>query len=112
MRILYTYTFAQHFKKLPRHFRNIDEELDEFLRSYEPKHTDAIGHNCYKIRFSSGNYKRGKRGGLRITIYYVVRNQVVVPLTIYSKSRMENLSQKEILFLLNEAKKEVQDRLQ
>ena len=54
----------------------------------------------YKIRVQSSDMKKGKRGAFR-TIYYVLSElDEVILLTIYAKSRQENILAERITEIL------------
>ncbi len=61
-----------------------------------------FGHDCYKIRMAISSKKQGKSGGARIITCAKIVDERVILLTIYDKSEKENISDKELLTLLNE----------
>ena len=91
--------FKRRLKKLSKKYRRIGEDYSSLIEILEnnPVKGDAIpgfGNNIYKIRMSSSNMKKGKRGGFRV-IYYL-SNHIVYLLTIYVKAKKEKISIKEI----------------
>jgi len=97
--------FRRRLKKLSKKYKRIEEDYKSLIETLEnnPSEGDAIpgfGNKIYKIRMSSSNMKRGKRGGFRI-IYYL-SDHVVYLLTIYAKAKKEEISVKEIKEALRE----------
>lgn len=70
-------------------------ELEE-----NPEMGISIGHNCYKIRLAITSKGKGKSGGARVITHLVFKDNIVYLLTIYDKSDIENLPDKEILELV------------
>jgi hypothetical protein len=66
----------------------------------EPEKGTSIGHNCYKIRLAIASKGKGKSGGARVITHLVFKDNTVYLLTIYDKSDIENLTDKEILELV------------
>ncbi len=68
----------------------------------DPKHGTQIGNNCYKIRLSIASKGKGKSGGARVITYVQVIHTSVYLLSIYDKSELENITDKELNVLINE----------
>ncbi len=83
------------FPSLKKEIQALIQELKE-----EPTKGTSIGYNCYKIRLAIASKGKGKSGGARIITHLVFKNDIVYLLTIYDKSELENLSDKEILELI------------
>ena len=60
----------------------------------------AIGKDCYKICVAITSKGKGKSGGARIITYVRVVKKNVFLLDIYDKSEQANISDKEMLFLI------------
>ena len=56
----------------------------------------SLGDDCYKIRVAIASKNKGKSGGARIITYIVVDDTAVFLLTIYDKSELDNISDKEL----------------
>lgn len=65
-----------------------------------PTQGTSLGRNCYKIRLSIASKGKGKSGGARIITNIVIANETVYLLSIYDKSDKENLTDKELIELL------------
>lgn len=86
---------AKKYKSLPTDLLPIIEELCE-----NPTLGTAIGKDCYKIRIAITSKGKGKSGGARIITYVRVVKKNVFLLDIYDKSEQANISDKEMLFLI------------
>jgi len=78
-------------------------EYAELIDSLEenPEQGNAMANSCYKIRLAIKSKGKGKSGGARvITHVQVVENNVFL-LAIYDKSEQEDISDKEIGYLLS-----------
>lgn len=83
------------FPSLKKEIQTLTKELKE-----EPEKGTFIGHNCYKIPLAISSEGKGKSGGARVITHLVFKNDIVFLLTIYDKSDIENLTDKEILQLI------------
>lgn len=91
--------FERQAKRLIKKFPSLKTEILELIKELkkQPKKGIPIGHNCYKIRLAIASKGKGKSGGARIITHLVFKNNVLYLLTIYDKSEIENLTDKEIL---------------
>ena len=94
--------FERQAKRLMRKFPSLQKELHELIKELkeEPEKGIPIGHNCYKIRLAISSKGKGKSGGARTITHLVFKDEIVYLLTIYDKSAIENLTDKEILELV------------
>ena len=83
-------------------FPSLKKEIQELIKELkeEPKKGTSIGHNCYKIRLAISSKGKGKSGGVRVITHLIFKDDTVYLLTIYDKSDIENLKDKEILELI------------
>jgi hypothetical protein len=81
-------------KKFPSLKKELQTLISELKK--DPAKGTSIGHNCYKIRLAIASKGKGKSGGARIITHLVYKNDTVYLLSIYDKSGLENLSDKEI----------------
>jgi hypothetical protein len=65
-----------------------------------PEQGTSLGNNCYKIRIAIASKGKGKSGGASVITYLQVLETTVYLLSIYDKSEMENISDKELGALL------------
>jgi len=94
--------FERQAKRLMKKFPSLKEEIQTLIKDLkeEPEKGTSIGHNCYKIRIAISSKGKGKSGGARVVTHLVVKEYSVFLLTIYDKSEIENLTNKEIQELL------------
>lgn len=90
--------FERQAKRLMKKFPSLRNELAELIQDLKqnPSKGTEIGDNCYKIRLSIASKGKGKSGGARIITHIVCIDETVFLLSIYDKSEIENLSDKEI----------------
>ena len=96
--------FQNEAKRLIKKFPSLVKELKELKTSLieNPFQGIPLAHNCYKIRIVIASKGKGKSGGARIITNAYVKGKTVYLLTIYDKSEMENITDKELLELLKE----------
>jgi hypothetical protein len=61
---------------------------------------NMITKNCYKIRMAITSKGKGKSGGARIITYVIAPDETIFLLSIYDKSEQVNISDKELLELI------------
>ncbi|HCN83618.1 MAG TPA: hypothetical protein DIT07_08360 [Sphingobacteriaceae bacterium] len=96
-------SFDKQLKRLVRKYPSLKFEFTELVVALktDPKKGTSIGHECYKIRLAVASKGKGKSGGARIITYVAVSETTVFLLSIYDKSEQENISDKELIRLLN-----------
>lgn len=67
-----------------------------------PTFGTPLGNDIYKIRLAIASKNKGKSGGARIISFMKIMNETVYLLSIYNKSEVENLSDKEIKELVKD----------
>jgi mRNA-degrading endonuclease RelE of RelBE toxin-antitoxin system len=94
--------FERQAKRLMKKFPSLKKEIQELIKELkeEPEKGTSIGHNCYKIRLVIASKGKGKSGGARVITHLVFKDDTVYLLTIYDKSDIENLTDKEISELI------------
>ncbi|SFV75314.1 hypothetical protein MNB_SM-3-334 [hydrothermal vent metagenome] len=90
--------YTKSIKKLSKHYKNIEKDVDNFLNSIKSK--DDLGielkSNVFKVRIKNSDKNKGKSAGYRLISYLtIVKNQLQL-LYIYDKSKIENLTEDEI----------------
>lgn len=97
-----TTVFERQAKRLTKKYPSLKKEMHELVNvlKEEPGKGTAIGHNCYKIRLAIASKGKGKSGGARVIAHLVFTEDTVYLLSIYDKSEIENLTDKEILELI------------
>lgn len=100
--------FKKDIKKLSKKYISISKDVLELVDSLELQPTQGIslGNDCYKIRLQIKSKNKGKSGGARVITLVKIINETVFLLSIYDKSEKENISDKELLELINKAQEE------
>jgi mRNA-degrading endonuclease RelE of RelBE toxin-antitoxin system len=94
--------FERQANRLIKKFPSLKKEILELIKELKgkPDKGTSIGHNCYKIRLAIASKGKGKSGGARVITHMVFEDGIVYLLSIYDKSDIENLTDKEILELI------------
>lgn len=113
-------SFSRDAKRLTKKYASLKNELkklEEHLLE-NPRIGTLIRENTYKIRLGVKSKGKGKSGGMRIITYLIeieivvaeaLKEQdfIVVLVAIYDKSEMGNISEKQLLRLINEIEEEL-----
>ncbi|PIQ28771.1 MAG: hypothetical protein COW63_14455 [Bacteroidetes bacterium CG18_big_fil_WC_8_21_14_2_50_41_14] len=95
--------FDRQLKKLVRKFPSLKVEYASLIESLEenPEQGIAMSNSCYKIRIAIKSKGKGKSGGARVIAHVQVVENNVFLLAIYDKSEQEDITDKEIKYLLS-----------
>jgi len=95
-------SFKRDFKTLQKKYNNIKNDLRKLTFELEnnPKSGIPLQHNCFKIRVANSSVPTGKSGGFRTIYYFINEHDNVYLISIYSKTKKENISENELLELL------------
>lgn len=90
--------FDKQIKRLSKKYPSIKIDLLNIiekisLNPFEGKH---LGNNFYKIRMAISSKGKGKSAGARIITYVKVKNEIIYLTTIYDKSELSNITEKEL----------------
>ena len=90
--------YQKAFKKLSKTYRNIDLDVDNFLKSINAKEDLGVElkSNVFKVRVANSDKHKGKSAGYRLISYLVIIENELHLLYIYDKSKLVNLTEKEI----------------
>jgi len=102
-KILPTPPFERELKKLSKKYSSLKSDFSELVLSLtiNPTIGKSLGNNCYKIRIAITSKKKGKSGGARITTYVQIIDERIYLLSIYDKSDITTISDKEIIDRIN-----------
>jgi mRNA-degrading endonuclease RelE of RelBE toxin-antitoxin system len=94
--------FEKQTKRLVKKYPSLKKEIQELIKVLKevPDRGNSIGHNCYKIRLAISSKGKGKSGGARVITHVVYKYDTVYLISIYDKSDIANLTNKEILELI------------
>jgi len=100
-----TNDFEREIKILSKKYRSLKTDLITFKKELlkNPTMGDNLGNNIRKIRMSIASKNKGKSGGARVITCNVlvdVVNTDIYLLAVYDKSEQENISKKEIEYLI------------
>ena len=101
---MYKYTvieqelYKKAIKKLSKTYRNIDLDIKDFLTSINTKEDLGIElkSNVFKVRVANSNKHKGKSAGYRLISYLAVIKNELHLLYIYDKSKLVNVTEKEV----------------
>ncbi len=98
--------FLKDIKKLSKKYQNIKKDIQFLVTELEinPNLGISIGNNLYKIRVANSSIPTGKSGGFRVITFIIEDNNITL-LTIYSKTQKENLSDEELKIILEKINK-------
>ena len=68
------------------------------IEAFDPDNEISIGRSIYKIRIPSTDMQKGKSGGFRSYAYFYIKKDLLVPLCMYAKSKMESISETELQY--------------
>ncbi|MDD5201601.1 MAG: hypothetical protein PHH41_00510 [Sulfurimonas sp.] len=90
--------YQKAYKKLSKQYRQIDDDIDNFLNSISSKEDLGIElkSNIFKTRIKNSDTNKGKSAGYRLISYIALIDNELHLLYIYDKSKLENLTEKEI----------------
>lgn len=101
--------FNRNFKRLAKKYKSLPTDYLELSKSLKenPFQGVELGKGVRKIRMAIGSKDSGKSGGAHVlTLTVLVSEDAnVTLLTIYDKSEIDNVSDKYIKMLVDEAKK-------
>ena len=91
-------------KKLVKKYPSLKNELFTLIQELKenPTKGTSVGKNCYKLRVAIKSKGKGKSGGSRVITNIFIAEESIYLLSIYDKSEKENLSNKELEYLLRE----------
>lgn len=94
--------FERQTKRLVKKYPSLKKDIQKLINELKvlPEKGTSIGHNCYKIRLAIASKGKGKSGGARIITQVIFKNDTVYLLSIYDKSEIANITDKEILELI------------
>lgn len=94
--------FDRQIKRLIKKFPSLKKEIQTLINQLakEPTSGTSIGHDCYKVRMAVASKGKGKSGGVRVITHVLFKNETVYLLSIYDKSELENITDKDILKLI------------
>lgn len=101
-------TFQKQAKRLAKRYKSFPNDLQKLVDELKENAAlgTSLGGNIYKIRFAITSKNKGKSGGARIISYFYQTAETVYLLSIYDKSDTENISDKELKYLIAEVEED------
>lgn len=98
--IFFARRFKQDIRELSKKYRHIRSDLQTTLEEISQgsligNQISGVGYPVFKVRIKNSDINKGKSGGYRL-IYYIQSSEVIIIITIYSKSDQADISTKEI----------------
>jgi len=95
--------FDRQLKRLVKKFPSLKTEYAKLVGNLESEHIQGavLPNSCYKIRVAIQSKGKGKSGGARAIAHVQVIENNVFLLAIYDKSEHEDITDKEIKYLLS-----------
>ena len=100
--------FLKQMKPFSRKFRKLPQDIVSTLSDFLPEQAQALGQKVYKLRLNASDLPKGKNKSFRLIIYLWHDPEMVVPITIYFKSDIQNLSRGEIKYHSKQVLRELQ----
>lgn len=101
--IIATEPFERKLKRLAKKHKSLASDLalviDELIEN--PTLGTPIGKDCYKLRIAIASKGKGKSGGARMITYVRIVKETVFLLDIYDKSEQANITDKELIMLID-----------
>ena len=96
----FTPEFKRNLRLLSRKYRHIRLDLEPLLDELQEGKTPGdqvtgTGYVVFKVRVKNSDVQRGKSGGYRV-IYYLVTDERIILVTIYSKTEQSDVSIRKI----------------
>lgn len=103
-RIIVISVFEKQFKRLFKKYPSLKYDFKELIEllSSNPTFGTPLGNNCFKIRLKINSKNKGKSAGARVITNVYLRNETIYLLSIYDKSELDNITDKEIKDLLSQ----------
>jgi mRNA-degrading endonuclease RelE of RelBE toxin-antitoxin system len=98
LRIVEKSSYKKAVKKLSKHYKNIQNDINQFLDTLQSIRDLGIElkSNIYKVRIANSDKNKGKSAGYRLISYLKIVDDELYLLYIYDKSKIENLTENEI----------------
>ncbi len=101
--VIATEPFERKLKRLAKKYKSLANDLasvfDELIEN--PTLGTPIGKDCYKLRIAIASKGKGKSGGARMITYVRIVKKTVFLMDIYDKSEQANITNKELLMLID-----------
>ncbi|HLP21610.1 MAG TPA: type II toxin-antitoxin system RelE/ParE family toxin [Chitinophagales bacterium] len=106
-KLIPTQKFRKQAKRLIKKFPSLKTDLAELEKTLlaNPTAGTSLGNNAYKVRVSVKSKGKGKSGGMRVITFVITEDKEIYLLTIYDKSEMDSVDDKDLKVQINELRK-------
>ena len=103
MEIFYSDEFKKSAKKLSKRYKSLKNDLQSFTSSLieNPRQETELTSSVYKVRIKNSDNNKGKSAGYRIITYIITNNEILL-VNIFSKSDIPNISDEEIDLIIKQ----------
>ena len=107
MEVLYSDDFKKDVKRLAKRYKRLKNDLKLLTDSLNsnPRQGIELRVDVYKVRIKNSDNNKGKSAGYRVITYLITDNAILL-VNMYSKSDMENISDEDINMVIKQYKKE------
>ena len=99
-------SFEKQAKRIIKKYPSLKQEIFDLIQSLKdnPEQGTSLGKNSFKIRLSIASKQKGKSGGARVITNIVIQEKIVYLVSIYDKSEVSSVTDKELDELLKQIK--------
>ncbi len=94
--------FLKQLKPYSKKYRKLQVDLIFALKAFSPELAQHLGHKLYKLRLKASDLPKGKSKSFRVIIFLWHDPELVVPIAVYFKGDVRNLSAKDIEYHLSQ----------
>ncbi|HEX6291931.1 MAG TPA: type II toxin-antitoxin system RelE/ParE family toxin [Herpetosiphonaceae bacterium] len=100
VQVYFTPEFKRNVRQLAKKYRHIKTDIQPLIDQLAQRETPGdriagVSYRVFKVRVKNSDLGKGKSGGYRV-IYYLVREDSVVLVTLYSKPEQGDIAADEI----------------
>ena len=88
--------FIKQAKQILKKHKKLELDIIQTLKTFSPNQANQLGYNVYKLRILTKSLNKGKNASFRLIILFIKQHNLIVPITIYYKGDIPNMSVHEI----------------
>lgn len=96
MKIVRTSYFEAQIVRYTKLFTKTEKDINSFFENIDRIQWQFLGGGLYKFRIKNSSIPTGKRDGYRIIVYINHTENTILPIVIYAKSHISNLTKDDI----------------
>jgi mRNA-degrading endonuclease RelE of RelBE toxin-antitoxin system len=114
VRIEFTPEFKRNLRQLTKKYRHLQADVQPVIAQLGAGQTPGTqipgtGYTVFKVRIKNSDIQKGKRSGYRM-VYYLKTPELVLLITIYSKTEQGDVFAKQICRIITEHESQSQVR--